>query len=484
MIASKLKYIALAGVIFGLTLSPAMTYGEEPGPMPGETKHRRDSTIYLTLKEAINLALKANRSLLVSQHSAESQRLSLQSAFDEFELKIMPATTVGVTGSDSESDKSLGFGLEFQKKLESGTSISVEPSVIKDSEYTSGIGLYIEQPLLRGFGREVNLAGVRSAEYSHRTAERNLYQTMVNTVLETVSAVYRVIQQGELVRLNESLASRLLQHAHAAKIKEKIGLATPMDVYRAEIRLKDVQDRLSSSGQDLRDARDQLKIILAIPLESDVDLSAPLEYTPIRLDQGDGVEIAMKNRVELEQAQDDMREARRNSRIAKHNILPRLNVVLNYNRFGSSDDFSESTGLDEARWGIQLVSSTDVARSSEKAAYRQSLINVETVRLNREARRDEINRQVRTQLVALDAAEKRITIRRDKVTQAEGKLSLAKIKFSYGMADNFDLIEAEQELLQARVDILSARIDYLTGIYSLRAVLGTLIERNNRLAGF
>jgi len=356
--------------------------------------------------------------------------------------------------------------------------------VIKDSEYTSGIGLYIEQPLLRGFGREVNLAGVRSAEYSHRTAERNLYQTMVNTVLETVSAVYRVIQQGELVRLNESLASRLLQHAHAAKIKEKIGLATPMDVYRAEIRLKDVQDRLSSSGQDLRDARDQLKIILAIPLESDVDLSAPLEYTPIRLDQGDGVEIAMKNRVELEQAQDDMREARRNSRIAKHNILPRLNVVLNYNRFGSSDDFSESTGLDEARWGIQLVSSTDVARSSEKAAYRQSLINVETVRLNREARRDEINRQVRTQLVALDAAEKRITIRRDKVTQAEGKLSLAKIKFSYGMADNFDLIEAEQELLQARVDILSARIDYLTGIYSLRAVLGTLIERNNRLAGF
>jgi len=192
----------------------------------------------------------------------------------------------------------------------------------------------------------------------------------------------------------------------------------------------------------------------------------------------------MKNRVELEQAQDDMRQARRNSRIAKHNILPRLNVVLNYNRFGSSDDFSESTSLDETRWGIQLVSSTDVARSSEKAAYRQSLINVETVRLNREARRDEINRQVRTQLIALDAAEKRITIRKDKVTQAEGKLSLAKIKFSYGMADNFDLIEAEQELLQARVDILSARIDYLTGIYSLRAVLGTLIERNNRFAGF
>jgi outer membrane protein len=464
-------------VIFGVTWSSAITYGQEPAPRQRQVIQSKDSAIYLTLEEAINLALKANRNLLISQYSLESQKLSLKSALAEFELKIMPATTLGVTGMDSESDESLGLGLELQRKFEAGTSLSLEPSVTKDSEYTSGVGLSINQPLLRGFGREVNLAGIRNAEYSNRTSQRNLYQTMVNTVLDTVSAVYQVIKQRELVRLNESLASRLLQHADAARLKEKIGLATPMDVYRAEIRLKDVQDSLSSSKQDLRDAEDRLKIILALPLESDLDFSAPLEYTPIQLRQEDAVEIAMKNRVELDQADDEIRQAQRNSRIAKHNILPKLNVVLNYNRFGSSDDFGESTGLDESSWGIQLVSSTDVSRTSEKAAYQQSMINLETARLNRDARQDEVYRQVRTQLVALEAVEKRIGIRRDKVTQAEGKMSLATIKFSYGMADNFDLIEAEQELLQARVDMLSATIDYVKGMYSLRAVLGTLIER-------
>jgi outer membrane protein len=477
MMSMKIKAIAIFLLILALNWCPSLMYGERIAARAYEGEGREGSTIYLTLEEAINLALKANRNLLISQYSLESQKLSLKSALSEFELKIMPATTLGVTGSDSESDESLGLGLELQRKFQAGTSLSVEPSVTKDSEYRSGVGISINQPLLRGFGREVNLAGIRNVEYSARTSERNLYQTMVNTVLETVSAVYQVIKQEELVRLNEALASRLLHHADAARIKEKIGLATPMDVYRAEIRLKDVQDSLSSSKQDLQDAKDQVKIILALPLESDLDFSAPLEYTPIRLSQGDAVEIARKNRVELEQAEDEIRQAQRNSRIAKHNILPKLNVVLNYNRFGSSDDFGESTGLDEASWGIQLVSSTDVSRTSEKAAYQQSMVNLETARLNRDARQDEIYRQVRMQLVALEAVEKRIMIRRDKVTQAEGKMSLATIKFSYGMANNFDLIEAEQELLQARVDMLSARIDYVKGIYSLRAVLGTLIER-------
>jgi outer membrane protein len=45
------------------------------------------------------------------------------------------------------------------------------------------------------------------------------------------------------------------------------------------------------------------------------------------------------------------------------------------------------------------------------------------------------------------------------------------------MANNFDVIEAETELQQARVDLLSMDTEYIVGTYNLRAVLGTLIER-------
>jgi outer membrane protein TolC len=90
--------------------------------------------------------------------------------------------------------------------------------------------------------------------------------------------------------------------------------------------------------------------------------------------------------------------------------------------------------------------------------------------------RDEIERDVRSQLEALRQTEDNIAIREAQIATAEGKLELARIKFRYEMADNFDVIESENELERATVDLLAARTDYIVGLYRLRSALGTLIE--------
>ena len=76
----------------------------------------------------------------------------------------------------------------------------------------------------------------------------------------------------------------------------------------------------------------------------------------------------------------------------------------------------------------------------------------------------------------LKEAENSITIRQEQIKTAEGKLALAKVKFSHTMADNFDVIESETELGDARVNLLSARTEYIVGTYKMRSVLGTLIQ--------
>jgi outer membrane protein len=96
--------------------------------------------------------------------------------------------------------------------------------------------------------------------------------------------------------------------------------------------------------------------------------------------------------------------------------------------------------------------------------------------LNRASRIDGIKREVRQVYDALQKARERMQIRKDQIDQAAGKLALAKIKFSHGMADNFDLIEAETELQEARSNLLAAQVEYIVGMYRLRAAIGTLIE--------
>ena len=465
-------------VVICLLCCAGIAQSEEINTGAGSVKDLKAPAISLNLEEAINLALQANRNISMSRFSVESRQLSLNSAQSEFALKFVPAANLDLSGGDSESDQSVSLGLSLRKKLESGTYVSVSPAITRaDSQYDSEITFSLAQPLLRGFGKEVNLDSLRSAEYSSRAADRSFYITRINTVLETVSTVYQVILQKELIRLNESLVSRLRSYVEAARIKEKIGLSTAMDVYRAEISLSDAEDSLTLASEGYEDAIDNLKIILSLPLQTELDIFAPLKFEIVRIDLKEAEKIALKNRIDLEQAKDEVKETQRRKSIAKHNILPELNLIFGYTRYGSSDDFGRGAALNEDIWGVRLETSTDLYRTVEKTVYKQSVIDVQAVRLNSELLHDEIRRDVRKQLTALKKGVKRIENRKDQIKQAEGKMALAKVKFARGMANNFDLIEAVTELQRATSDLLSVNIDYIIGTYNIRAILGTLIER-------
>lgn len=431
----------------------------------------------LTLEEAINLALEANRNILDARDGVESARLSIVSAESDFELKFFPVGEAGFTdGSDEDAEESFGAGVGIQKRLPVGTLVTLEPNVQKTAgTYQTRVDASLFQPLLRGLNREFNLSGVHGAEFGARSARRSLYLTRVSTVTSTVRAVYGVIRQRELMRVNDESVSRLKHHAEAARVKEKFGLATPIDVYRAEIELKRSEDNLTSAREAYEDAMDILKVILAFPLEGDIDVSAPLKYSIVHMDEKEATETALNNRVELKQAWDAVKEAERRSRVAKHSILPDLNVTLSLAPFGSSSDFGAE--LDEYTWGVSLSSSTDIRRTAERAAYGQSVLDVDAAYRNVSLLRDEVIRETKSALRTLREAEQRIEIQKEQIKNAEGKLRLAQVKFKHGMANNFDLIEAEEQLRQAETNIISVVIDYITGGYDLRAAMGTLLEQ-------
>ena len=436
----------------------------------------------LTLEDAINRVLQANRGLADAMDQVEGTRLSLVAVEAEFELKIFPGAEVGVTGASGEgSDETLGAGITLQKRFAVGTGFSIGPNIQKSANtYQTGVDTNLTQPLLRGLNREYNLSGIRGAEFSARSARRSLYLTQVNTVLSTIRAVYEAIRQRELVRLNEESAVRLRAHAEAAKAKEKIGLATQIDAYRAGIQQKQAEDSLNTAREAYRDALDNLKILLALPLEDEIGVEAPLKYSLIRFAEEEAVRTALRNRVELDQSAETIREAQRLSRVAKHNTWPNLDVVLNYSRFGSGDNFGESTGFDQDSWGVSLITTTDLARTAERVAHDQSLLNVRAARRNDSLQRDEVARQVKRDLRNLRRSENGIAIQEEQIRQAKGQLELARVKFRWGLASNFDLIDAETQLRRAETNLLSAVLDYIVGSHRLRAALGTLLERPER----
>lgn len=431
----------------------------------------------LTLEEAINRALEANRSVLDARDNVESSRLSIVAAKSDFELKIFPLAEAGFTdSSDEDIEENVGGGVALEKRFSTGTAVSVEPSMTRNDDlYETRVDTSLSQPLLRGRDREFNLSTVHGAEFGARTTRRSLYLTRVNTVISTVRAAYSVTRQREFMRVNEESVSRLEGHAEAARVKEKFGLATPIDVYRAEIELKQSEENLTSAREAYENAMDSLKVILAYPLERKIDVDAPLEYSLVDMGEEAAVRLAFDNRVELKQAWDGVKESERRSRIAKHSILPELNIALSFAPFGTRDSFGAE--LDEYIWGLSLTSTTDIRRTAERAAYDQSLLDVNSSYRSMSLTRDEIAREAKSALRSLNESRKRIDIQKEQIKNAEGKLKLAQVKFKRGMANNFDVIEAEEQLRQAQTNMISVVTDYIVGSYNLRASMGTLLEQ-------
>ena len=440
----------------------------------------KDISIRLTLDAAIGRALLANRGLIAAGDQVDVSRLSIVIAQSQFELKLRPNATVGFgKHSSSGTNEQYGAGLTIEKRFEAGTAISLTPRLDQvASGYQSGVDVSITQPLLLGTDSEYNMSAVDSAEFSERSANRSLFLTRVNTVVSTVMLVYRVVHQKELVALNTESVDRLNLLVAGTRAKEKIGLATSIDTLRAELQLRNALDNFVTARESLGDSLDDLRVLLSFSVDQQLEVDAPLVYNLMKIDENEAVSIALSSRVELEQALDNFEESQRRSRIAKHRTLPSLDLVFGYSQVGVNENLLNNFGLDDHVWNVNLVTSTDFARTAEKAVYEQSLLGIRSASRSLELQQDDIARQVKHNFRNLRRAEKRISIQEGQIADSKAQMRLAKVKFDHGLGNNFDLVEAESELRQAETKLLSAVVEYIVGSYRMRQSMGTLMQES------
>lgn len=430
----------------------------------------------ITLETAITRALRYNRHLINNRFEVDNSQLNMGAAMDIFDIKVRPLSSINYTSAADEEQQIWRVGGLVSKTFTSGIILNLEPSIEKaENEYGAGVGFSLAMPLIRGLGADVNLDNFHANKYSLASANRTFHQHKVNTILETVNTVYSLIREQNLVSLYTEQLMNLKGHLKSAIIKENAGITRSMNVYRAEIRIKDVEESLNIAMERVADTGDRLKDLTVIPLEQSIRADAPLEYTIITIKRDQAIQTGLDHRIETFQSKADIAEAMRKEKIAQHNTLPDLKLVSSYTRQGRTTDFGDILLFNENRWSIGLTSSTDLARSVEKTTWAKSHLAVKREHLNHELYQQTVIREVRAVLNSLEKSWARIAFRREQVLQATGKQRLAYIKFQYNEADNFDLIESQSQLERAKVNLMSNEIGYIMDGYRLRAVMGTLL---------
>jgi outer membrane protein TolC len=434
----------------------------------------------ISLAQGVQLAMTAERRLGSVQGNVLQSELNLELAASDFDWFIIPKVDAGMIGGGRAGvGATFGMGAEFNKKFASGTRISIIPSMMKAAkDYQSNLRMSVTQPLLRGCGKTFTLAPLKAAQYANRSALRQLYLAQTNQVFQAIRGLYEIARQQAIVGLDKESFERMEKFVVSTKIKEKIGMCDSLDIYRAQTEFKLTEDSLSHSLERLQDAKDNLRDILGIPLDIPIKAEVVVEYDPIEIDQSEAITTALRNRIEISQAEDQYQETRRLEHLAGSNLRPEINLVIDYTSFSWDEAFTRSwSNKRESKWGIGFISSGDPWNTREQAAYDMSRFASVDAGRNVEQVRDNVILEVKRAIRDIKRAHEKINLSEEQIENSKKGYYLARLKFEYGMANNFDLLQAEKSLRQSQIALVNAIVDHRIGEFRLLGSLGMLIEK-------
>jgi outer membrane protein TolC len=304
--------------------------------------------------------------------------------------------------------------------------------------------------------------GVRVAGFQNQLAREQVSEATALTYLE----VLRTVRNVAAAQANVDLASALLK---LAQDQRNAGVATGVDVTRAETRLAQERVGLAQAQTAAEQASLNLQRVIGVPQGSPLVLTDPLAFSPEPTPQADvAVAQALSHRAEIliSEAQVSMLSLER--RAVRDELLPSLQFVGDY---GVSGITPTNTALPTRRVAVQL--NVPIFNGG----LTQGRLTVATAR-EREAElqlgsiRGQVEEDVRLALSALRTTVERVTAADEALRLAQRELEMARDRFRAGVGDNLEVINAQTSLANARAAQVEALAVYNAARLNLAASLG------------
>jgi outer membrane protein TolC len=476
----------LAGLLV-VALFGSRSFAQEPasGPEQVESEEARDEQAKLLdeaslgpspgaptigLEAAVARALEANFSLLSSADAVESARIRESAASAQFNPKFTPSYQV------NPDDRSILVNAT-QKLPWTGGSVSALATLrsseltVPELSHTGDLRLVLSQPLLRGFGPNSTYFDIANSRRSRQGQERQLELNRQRLAIQVTAAFYNVIAQRQLVGVSRQSLKRGENLRQASEARLKVGLVSKLDVFRADLQAAQTQEALVRAETALQAALEQFRGLLGLsasdPLEPE---AAPLpevmsdDLEPLEV----LVERARENRLELQEARDQVEDARRAASLAKQNLLPQLDVNVGYVRSGFGLSYHDALRQNvDNRVEVYFNTSYPVENAAAKASKAVAELDVTARERTVVQRGQEIESEVRSAVRELARIRKSVELQRKGVEVAAQQLRLSTLRYQRGLASNFDVVDAEGSLVLAR----SALVGLLAGYEVARAEL-------------
>jgi outer membrane protein TolC len=413
-----------------------------------------DELVQLTLRDAIKMALRYNLGAIESGQNAQIARGERLLALSN----LLPQVSAGASENVQQLNLAT-FGLNGLKGV---------PTVVGPFSYSS-VDASVSQTL---FSYE-SIQRFRAARTAEQVAQLS-YQDILDVVTLTVGNGYlRIIEADSRIKAQEAQVQNARALYDRAADQLQAGTAPRIDATRTEVQLHTEEYNLSIARNNFALAKLALGRAIGLPLGQEFELADTLPYsdiTPMSVD--DALQIASKSRSDFRSALDSQKAAAQTLSAAKGERYPTAAVNGGYGDIGPT--FGNSHGDFTFQAGIRVPLFTggrikgDITQA--EAELRQRKAEAENIR-------GQIDQDIRTAFLNLNAAKEQVEVAKQNVELANESLARSKDRFTSGVTDSVEVVQAEQALASANDQYITSLYDHNFAKLSLARALG--VARTN-----
>jgi outer membrane protein TolC len=440
----------------------------------------------LTLRDVLNEALRQSPRLLPAADAAERAGIQRRALLAKYSPRVAPDLN---TGSAPAALAERHMGVAVSQLLPTGAELRGSASSLSfgtgpTAFHDAGYGFGLSQPLLRGFGA-TNRAELATAADAASTAARGEVEARQQLVVDAARAYFEVLREQRLVEESDRASARAATLLEMSQARAKVGLSTQLDVLRADLLKTQARTAALRARDALDAAREELNLLLGRPAGTPFTVAGDLAADTEALGAGSTAETAaldadallqraLADRVDARTARDRVVGARRAVDTSRWSQLPQVDLNVDYLRRGLGPGVAPGYAALTNGWRLGL--STTYALDRGGAAAGAALAQIDL----REAERAaadvqqhiavDVHRAARLATSAVEA----VSLAQASVDLAAKQRELAIYRFERGLADNLDVIDAENNMFLAESGLVAADIDRALALVGVQRAAGAL----------
>ena len=467
-----------------------------------------DTTLVLTLDDALKIALSENVSVKVADMEVQRNEYARKGAYGALFPQISASGMYSYAiqkqkvffGSDDDSEGSSGGGggmasmfmsafepiMYYIQQLYAVTGTPFVPYIAPAQEETTSsssdpIEMGRRNQVTFGVSAAMPLVNVQLWESLRLTGDQvelaveQARESRLGTVTSVKQAFFSVLMAKASYDVYNAVYENAVENFKLTQMRYNAQKASEMDLVRAQSSVAAAVPNLYNAENSISLALWQLKAVMGVDLDMDIDVAGALEDYASHMfyDINEGQEASLDRNSQMRQLATQAEMLAKQIRMQQYAYLPSLSMQVSYNYYTQSDKFN----LSQWKWlpSSTLVFSLSIPIFSGGQRYhavKQARVQAAELDLQRVNAERQLRIGIRQSLSTMETSMRSYDSAKEALKSAEKAYDIATKSYQVGRSTLTDLNNTELTLTQTKLQALQAVYNFVNAKAGLEQTLG------------